>query len=79
MSQLNVHVTPDFQRELTEYMRIRRLKTKSEAVRQAVHEALDHERRERQTADFGSWLGLGNRAPRSGNPRFSSDDDLWNA
>ena len=77
MPQLNIHLTPDFQHTLTEYMRLRRLKTKSEAVRQAVFEALERERSRRQPADFSAWLGMATRAPLNPNPRFASDDDLW--
>ncbi len=77
MPQLNVHLTPEFQRSLAEYMRLRDLKTKSEAVRQAVLEALEVQISRRRTADFGSWLGLGNRAPQNPEPRFRRDDDLW--
>ena len=77
MPQLNIHLTPEFQRSLVEYMRLRHLKTKSEAVRQAVSEALERERSRRRAADFATWLGLGNRAPQNPRPRFHSDDDLW--
>jgi hypothetical protein len=74
---MNIHLTPEFQQSLLEYMRLRHLKTKSEAVRTAVREALERELSRRRTADFTSWLGLGNRAPQNPRPRFRSDDDLW--
>ena len=77
MPQLNIHLTPEFQRCLSEYMRLRQLKTKSEAVRQAVREALEEARCDRPTADFKSWLGIGNRSPQNPQPQFHSDDDLW--
>lgn len=77
MPQMNIHLTPEFQQSLLEYMRLRHLKTKSEAVRQAVQEALERERSRRQTTDFTTWLGMGNRAPQNPHPRFQSDDDLW--
>lgn len=77
MPQLNIHLTPEFQQSLAEYMSLRHLKTKSDAVRQAVREALELERSRRRTADFTTWLGLGNRVPRNPHPRFHSDDDLW--
>ncbi len=77
MPQLNIHLTPEFQRSLAEYMRLRHLKTKSDAIRQAIREALERERSRRQTPDFTTWVGLGNRAPLSPHPRFRSDDDLW--
>ena len=77
MPQLNMHLTPEFQQSLADYMRLRHLKTKSEAIRQAVREALERERSRRRTADFTAWLGLANRVPQNPHPRFTSDDDLW--
>ncbi len=77
MPQLNIHLTPEFQQYLREYMRLRQLKTKSEAVRQAVREALEKARASRPKADSQSWLGIGNRLPQNPQPQFSSDDELW--
>lgn len=77
MPQLNLHLTPEFERNLLEYMRLRHLRTKSEAVRQAIRESLEREHRRRQTPDFTTWVGLANRAPLNPAPRFRSDDDLW--
>lgn len=77
MPQLNIHLTPEFQLNLSEYMRLRHLKTKSEAVRQAVIEALERERSQRQPADFSTWLGMALDAPLNPKPRFASDADLW--
>lgn len=77
MPQLNIHLTPDFQNNLAEYMRQRRLRTKSEAVRQAIAEAVERERSRHRATDFSQWLGLAARAPQNPNPRFPSDDDLW--
>lgn len=77
MSQLNIHLNAEFENALGEYMRLRELKTKSEAVRQAVLEAVERERRKNQMADFSQWRGLALRAPMNQKPRFQSDDDLW--
>jgi hypothetical protein len=77
LPQLNLNINDEFQRNLVEYMRLCHLKTKSEAIRQALREALARERSRRQSADFTTWLALGNRAPQNPNPRFHSDDDLW--
>ncbi len=77
MPQLNIHLTPEFEKALTEYMRLRRVRTKSDAVRLAVLEAVDRERREQPTPRFSQWLGLGRQAPENPNPRFHSDEDLW--
>jgi len=35
------------------------------------------EKAEGEAFDFRSWIGLGNRAPHNPNPRFTSDDELW--
>lgn len=77
MSQLNIHLTPDFEKKLSEYMRIRGIRTKSDAVRLAVQEAVEREQHLRKTPDFSRWIGLGRQAAENPNPRFRSDDDLW--
>ncbi|HEX5758413.1 MAG TPA: ribbon-helix-helix domain-containing protein [Thermoanaerobaculia bacterium] len=77
MPQFNLHLTPEFEKAIDELMRLRRIRTKSDAVRVAVMEAVERERRGRPTPDFSSWLGLGRKAPENPNPRFRSDDDLW--
>lgn len=77
MPQLNVHLTPEFEEALAEYMRIRRVRTKSDAVRLAVREAVEREHRQRSAPDFSRWLGLARQAPENPTPRFQSDDDLW--
>jgi Arc/MetJ-type ribon-helix-helix transcriptional regulator len=77
MPQFNLHLTPDFEKAIDELMRLRRIRTKSDAVRVAVLEAVERERRSRNAPDFSAWLGLGRRAPENPNPRFRSDDDLW--
>ena len=77
MGQLNMHVTADFDRALTELMRRRRIRTKSEAIRLAVHEAVARSRGEAPQVDFTEWIGAGLAAPQNPDPRFPSDDDLW--
>lgn len=77
MSQLNIHLSPEFEQVLAEYMRLRGLRTKSDAIRLAVRESLERELRRHQTPDFSAWVGLGQRSPENPNPRFRSDDDLW--
>ncbi len=76
MSQINLHTTPAFERALARVMRIRRIATKSEAIRVAVEELAARETR-RRPGDFHSWIGLGARVPPNPAPRFGSDDDLW--
>src|SRR5436305_5480604 len=55
MPQLNIHLTPEFEAALTEYMRLRRVRTKSDAVRLAIQEAVERERRHRVTPNFARW------------------------
>jgi Arc/MetJ-type ribon-helix-helix transcriptional regulator len=77
MSQINIHLTTEFEQALAELMRLRHIKTKSDAIRAAVQEALERELRRRETPDFLQWVGLGTQAPENPSPRFRSDDDLW--
>ena len=58
-------------------MRLRQTKTKPNAVRTAAQEAVERERRRRETSDFSRWVGLGIKAPQNPAPRFRSDEDLW--
>ncbi len=76
MSQLNINMTPEFETALKRLMQARGLKSKTEAVRLAVREALERARPAGKT-DFTSWIGLGNAAPGNPRPRFPSDDALW--
>lgn len=77
MTQLNIHMTPEFEKRLAQLMRLRGLKTKSEAVRVAVAEAVGRAIEDSEAADFGAWRGAALRAPLNPRPRFQSDDDLW--
>lgn len=77
MGQLNIHMTPAFEESLRRLMRARGIRTKSEAIRVAVEEALALASRKARPTQFGDWLGLGNRAPANPKPQFASDDDLW--
>ncbi|HYN19399.1 MAG TPA: hypothetical protein VE078_00445 [Thermoanaerobaculia bacterium] len=76
MPQINIHLTTEFERALAEFMRLRQIKTKSDAIRAAVQEALERERRRREAPDFSQWVGLATKAPENPAPRFRSDDDL---
>ncbi|HSW94092.1 MAG TPA: hypothetical protein VLJ15_07060 [Gammaproteobacteria bacterium] len=76
MTQLNIHMTPGFERELAKFMKIRHLKTKAEAVRIAIKEGLEHSVQAKPT-DFSAWVGIGKEIPNNKKPRFHSDDDLW--
>ncbi|HEV7734643.1 MAG TPA: hypothetical protein VGR62_20895 [Candidatus Binatia bacterium] len=58
MPQLNMQLTPDFERKLARLMRVRGIKTKSDAIRLAVEEALSTSLRKGTTTDFTAWRGL---------------------
>ena len=77
MSQLNIHLNPDFERVLSEFMQIRNIKNKSEAVRVAVQESLQRSLAENRRCDFRSWLGLGLGEGENRAPHFPHDDLLW--
>jgi len=77
MAQLNIHITEEFEKALLSYMRIRGLKTKSEAVRQAVREGLALAVAQQRMIDHSQWIGIGNQAPQNDDRRFSSEDELW--
>jgi len=76
MSQINLHTTPAFERALARLMKVRKIATKSEAIRLAVEELAAREVR-RRPGRFRGWLGQATRAPENPAPRFRSDDDLW--
>ena len=75
MQQLNLNVTPDFERDLQRYMKQRGIPTKSDAIRQALREAVA--RSGGGDYDYRGWLGLGLKAPLPRKRRFHSEDDLW--
>ncbi len=75
VAQINLNVTPDFERNLRRYMRARGLRTKSEAIREAVREALGLIERRAAPGELDGWLGLAEGGRRR--PRFISEDQLW--
>lgn len=77
MTQLNLHVTPIFERDLKKFMKVRSIKTKAEAIRVAVKEGLEHSVASKKIIDFSVWVGLGNQAITNKKTKFHADDDLW--
>lgn len=77
MSQINLHVKPDFERDLERFMRIRGIRTKSEAIRIAVREGLERARAVPRAKGFTKLAGAGLAAATNPDPRFKTDDDLW--
>jgi hypothetical protein len=78
MRQLNIHMSPGFARDLQKFMKIRRIKTKSEAIRTAIKEGIVHSADLMRPTDFNAWLGLGLQVPLNKYPKFKTDNDLWN-
>ena len=76
MRQLNLNVTPEFERDLRRYMKQRGIARKSEAIRLALRDAVERVG-SGGDYDFRAWLGLGLKAPLRRKPRFQSEDDLW--
>ena len=76
MRQLNLNVTDEFERDLRSFMRQKGIAKQSEAIRQALREAVAEAGAVSNT-DYRSWLGLGLKAPLNPEPRFRSEDDLW--
>jgi len=76
MKQLNLNVTPEFDRDLRRYMKRTGIARKSDAIRKALCDAVA---RSGAGADFDfrSWLGLALKAPLRRKPRFRTEDDLW--
>jgi hypothetical protein len=77
MKQFNVNVTPEFERDLKRYMSLRKLSTKSDAVRMALSEIVTILSAKSRPVDLRSLLGAGLKAPLNSKPKFKSDDDLW--
>ncbi len=76
MRQLNLNVTPEFERDLRRFMKQKGIDNKSDAIRRAVHDAASRSA-PAQGCDYRSWLGLCLRRPLNPKPRFKSEDDLW--
>jgi hypothetical protein len=77
VAQLNINMTPEFERALARLMRVRNIATKSEAVRIAVVEVLERARPRATAEGFRALMGAGLRAPVRKQRKFKSEDDLW--
>ena len=77
MPQFNMNIAPAFEMILKEFVRVRKLKSRAEAIRLAIKEGLDRAQGAHKVTDFHSWIGLGNETPTNGQPRFRSEDELW--
>ena len=78
MAQFNINLTPEFEKDLSLYMKKSGVGKKSDALRQALHEAVERLKGQKKSTDFRRWRGLALKAPLNTKPRFQSEDDLWN-
>jgi hypothetical protein len=81
MTQLNIRMTAEFNRNLRKFMKVRHIKSKAEAeaeaIRTAIKEGLDHVTAHEKSLDFSKWLDLAKEASINNKSRFNSDDNLW--
>jgi hypothetical protein len=76
MAQLNLNLTPQFKKDLEQYMKHRGIKTKSDALRSALHEIVTMITTSKKS-DFSCWLGAGLKAEMKQKRKFKTEDDLW--
>ena len=76
MRQININVTPEFERDLKLYMQRTGVKQKSEAIRRAVHKAAEQESAGREAA-IDRLYGLALKYPPRKKRKFLTEDDLW--
>jgi hypothetical protein len=76
MKQLNVNVTPEFERDLRKVMKDRGIKRKSDALRTLAREAAEKIER-RKNYDFSELIGAALGGRENPNPKFKTEDDLW--
>jgi hypothetical protein len=76
MGQINIILTPQFERDLQTLMNVRGIRTKSDAIRIAVQE-IAKRGSVADTAQFGELPGAGLRAPMNAKQKFRSEDELW--
>ncbi len=67
----------EFQRQLARFMRLRGIRTKSEAIRLAVRECLERAGPSAARTRYREWKGAALEVALNPAPRFGSDDDLW--
>lgn len=77
MGQINLRVTEEFEETLARFMRVRGIRSKSEAIRAAIREGLQAATERRGHVHFRAWLGAASGPGENPNPRFKSDDELW--
>jgi hypothetical protein len=68
MSQINIQITPEFERRLKQYMCEHGIKRRAEAVRRALEESLGGKPRQSGKSGLRDLLGAANRYPQR--PRY---------
>jgi hypothetical protein len=76
MSQLNIHMSAAFEKKLKSYMRVRGIKTKSDAVRTAIDEALQLAQKT-PTVRLQDLYGAAKNLPQRPRRKWLTEDDLW--
>jgi hypothetical protein len=76
MGQLNIHMSPGFEQKLKRYMQVRQIKTKSDAVRTAVDEALQLAKKA-PTVNLRDLYGAGKKLRQRPRKSWLKDNDLW--
>jgi hypothetical protein len=76
MKQLNLNVTPEFERDLKLFMKRKGIRRKSDAIRTALRELAEPAATD-SDCDFRALLGIGLKAPLNPHPRFKTEDELW--
>lgn len=76
MSQININITREFAKDLEELMKFAGIKSKSDAIRLAVHDMLNKVKSKRKSKNFRSLLGMGLKAPVR-TKGLLDEDSLW--
>ena len=76
MGQLNINMSQEFEQKLKRYMQVRQIKTKSDAVRTAVDEALQLAKR-MPTVELRELFGAAKRLRQRPRRNWIKEDDLW--
>jgi hypothetical protein len=63
--------------DLHRLLRVRKITTKSEAIRLAVRESLERSLQETSSVNYREWIDLAKGGGENLQPRFRSHDELW--
>ncbi len=77
MAQINLNVTPEFERNLRKLMKARNISNKTQAIRLLFAEAVEALKKSRPKVDYLTWLGMAKGLEQNPRPKFQTHDDLW--